>query len=286
MSWCICRRSALVPLLIIWALAFSNSAYSYEVELRALAANLVSQLEAANQQSATVLDFTDLQGAPTELGRFLAQELSDQLFSASKKISFVDRANLQQLLHEKKLEVEGLINPETSRKLGNMIGIDTIIVGTTTPIGNIIKLSVRAIAVDTGRIVASQTADVPAIPGLGELYNRGVAPDSSPTESTARNIRDKIRPDSFKLGADQLYYNVLDSTLHFTVENHIGNGFGAAILQFGTSVGPCLGGQLSAVGIPVVFDNRNYVPPAISSPIAGIPLTQLSNIPDPAQKLL
>ncbi|MFI5020377.1 MAG: FlgO family outer membrane protein [Alphaproteobacteria bacterium] len=177
------------------------SAQSYETNLKSIATNLVAKLEEANKRSSTVLDFTDLQGSPTELGRFLAQELSDQLVSGSKKVSFVDRANLQVLLREHKLSVEGLVNPESIAKIGNLVGIDTIIVGTTTAMGDTIRLSVRAIDVETGKIVVSQATNLPATSGLMALSNRGVesaSPDLGPsaetgaaTDSTGKKAREK-----------------------------------------------------------------------------------------------
>jgi len=156
-------------------------AQGYEDDLRTIATSLTASLEEANQHSSTVLDFTDLQGSPTELGRFLAQELSDKLVAASKKISVVDRANLQVLLREHNLSVEGLINPESIQKIGNLIGIDTVIVGTTTPLGDTIRLSVRAISVEKGKIVASQSMNLPATGPILALSGR-VVPLTSPNE--------------------------------------------------------------------------------------------------------
>src|ERR1043166_8772640 len=164
-------RILIVALLSVAAfVSYLTAAQCYETELRSVATKLVASLEASGQKSGTVIDFTDLQGQGTELGRFLAQELSDQLVTASRTVSFIDRANLQHLLRENKLSMDGLINPQTSRKLGNMIGIDTILFGTVTPIGKSIKLSVRAVAVETGKIVASQSTSFAAVEGLGELY--------------------------------------------------------------------------------------------------------------------
>jgi len=76
----------------LWCLTFLASglasdkvcAEAYDTALKGVAANLVLKLEDAKQHSGTVLDFTDLQGAPTELGRFLAQELSGYLVGAGK----------------------------------------------------------------------------------------------------------------------------------------------------------------------------------------------------------
>lgn len=239
-------RHALLLASMLVALLFAHTARAYEAELRAAAAKLVLQLENAGQKSGTVLDFTDLQGQGTELGRFLAQELSDQLVTAASAISFVDRANLQHLLRENKLSMEGLVSPETSRKLGNVIGIDTVIFGTVTPIGKSVRLSIRAVAVETGKIVASQSATVPMIGELSELYTRGVngtstAQSGTSPSASASNVRDRLRADSFKLVPLELVASKqgYDSHVSFSIENRSGMGVGIAVRANATSVGAC-----------------------------------------------
>ena len=169
------QRTLLKLVILVWWAILPPKAYGQDVELTEVAQALLGKLEAAKQTSGTVLDFSDLQGSPTELGRYLAQELSDRMVSESNGFGLVDRANLQYLLRENKLSAEGLVNPKTTRKLGQLIGVDTVILGTTTPLGDSIRLSVRAIDVETGKIVASQTATLPATTGLRTLFNRSVA---------------------------------------------------------------------------------------------------------------
>jgi TolB-like protein len=223
----------------------------YEATLKTVAARLVSQLELAHQKSATVLDFTDLQGQGTELGRFLAQELSDQLVAAAKTISLVDRANLQVLLRENKLSMDGLINPESSRKLGNMIGIDTVISGTVTPFGETMRLSVRAVAVETGKIVAAQSVTLPATNELTDLFTHGVSSTSSrPEETTSPDPRDRFRSDTLKLSGRSITVyqkcfncvyigSLYAAAVSVQVENRSGIGLGMGIAAHTLSAGAC-----------------------------------------------
>jgi TolB-like protein len=243
----------------------------YEATLKTVAARLVAQLELAHQKSGTVLDFTDLQGQGTELGRLLAQELSDQLVSEAKSFSLVDRASLQFLLKENKLSMEGLIDPDTSRKLGNMIGIDTVIMGTITPIGHSARLSVRAVAVETGKIVTSQSITVPLTDQLSELYTHGVAADRAPGEMpsgasdkrAAPDIRGTFRSDSLKVTGKFVQFTSWanngmmcpngDScaTASFVIENLSGLGVNGAIRRGSTSIGGCVGHERESAGLNV-----------------------------------
>jgi hypothetical protein len=168
----------------------SANAQSYQADLKGIASSLIAKLEAANQHSGTVLDFTNLEGTTTDLGRSLAHELEDKLVESSKTMSFIDRANVDYLLRENKLSAEGLVNPDTSRKLGNLIGVDTVITGTITPLGGqSVRLSVRAVSIETGKIIAVQSATLSAIldPGQSSTLVRPPA-SSEPTQSSGMTV--------------------------------------------------------------------------------------------------
>ena len=238
--------------------ASASDDQTYDGQLKSLTQGLVVKIEKANQKSGSVLDFTDLQGQPTELGRFLAQEVADKLVSDVHSFTLVDRTNLQQLLRENKLTEEGLVNPETGQKLGRLVGIDTLIFGTVTPIGQqIVRLSVRAVAVETGKVVAAQSASLPMTAELASLYTRGVAspPDEATTASSSNDIRTRFRADSIKMVGKNVKYtpeNWNRAVETFTIENLSGMGIDAAIKSRATLLGACVGGENSSAGIGMV----------------------------------
>lgn len=245
------QEKSMVQERIAPAAADNAPAKSDRSDVRVLAEKIIEQLDASGVKSSTVMDFTDIQGNRTELGRYLAQELSDQLISAAKKTTFVDRGNLQALLKENKLSVEGLVNSETSRKLGNLIGVDAIIFGTATPIGDKIKLSVRAVGVDTGKIMASQTAALPAKDGLADMAFRGVSSNGSEASdgsassdensSAGPDNRSKILGESIKLVGREIVLNPDRNTViaKFKLKNMSGQGIAAAILKTGIAIWNC-----------------------------------------------
>jgi curli biogenesis system outer membrane secretion channel CsgG len=236
---------------------------TYEVGLRKAAEALSSSIESAGQKSVTVLDLTDLQGATTELGRFLAQELSDQLVAITRQVAVVDRANMQFLLREKNLSAEGFVNPESSKKIGNLIGIDTVILGSITPLGQNIRMSLRAIALETGKVVASQSVSLPITGDLSALYNRGVsatpAPSGASREAQSVDPRTRFRGDSIKFrGKEVVVYEcgsgggACNVTAQFSIENMSGVGFGTAISAGATSIGPCVEPETSSSGLSLL----------------------------------
>src|SRR5664279_4954421 len=132
------------------------NAQTLEKEIPAIAGKLSKTLVAKGRKKVAAIDFVDLQGRPTELGRFLAEQLSVELANA-EGISVVDRANIKSILAEHKLSEEGLVKPENAKKLGQFAGVDAILIGTVTSLDDSIILTVKAVSTDTAEVVAAGT---------------------------------------------------------------------------------------------------------------------------------
>ena len=106
-------------------------ASAQEKEIRAITDKLSDGLSQTGKKTAAVVDFTDLQGCVTELGRFIAEELSASLAESGKGIEVIDRTNLKVILQENRLAATGIIDPSTARKLGQLAGIESLVTGTS-----------------------------------------------------------------------------------------------------------------------------------------------------------
>lgn len=149
-------------------------------ELRSLASGLADDIAASGRKSIAVVDFTDLQGNPTELGRFLAEEFSIALTRTHKGFEVIDRGHLKAILIEHKLAATGLIDPATAKRLGQIVGADILVTGSMTPFSESVRVAVKALATDTARIVAADTTDLPKTATITELIGRGIGGKDSP----------------------------------------------------------------------------------------------------------
>jgi TolB-like protein len=145
------------------------AAQSYEQQLKAVCRALGSRLTAQKKATAAVVDFTDLSGNITALGRFLAEELSVCLVTETPDLQVVERLRLTAVLREQKLSGSGIIDPATAKKLGEVVGAEVIVTGTLTPFGDTVRLSARALDVGTARVVAAATGDIPKTRTIEEL---------------------------------------------------------------------------------------------------------------------
>src|SRR4051794_7750467 len=101
-----------------------------DTELTGLAQKLGAAVKENGKKKVTVLDFTDLEGQTSELGRYIAEQLTVDLVMNRKDFAVLDRANLKSILAEHKLTATGLVEPENAKKLGMFSGVDALVLGT------------------------------------------------------------------------------------------------------------------------------------------------------------
>jgi len=145
-------------------------------EFKGVSSTLAAKIAESARKRVAVVDFTDLQGNVTELGRYLAEELSGALVNDARSFRVIDRAHLKAILQEHKLAETGLIEPQTARQLGKIAGVDTLVTGTiTSAFGETVRVLVKALDVETADIIAQSTADIPKTDAIKILLGQGIA---------------------------------------------------------------------------------------------------------------
>jgi len=165
------RRFTAIILCIVLSGYMHARAQDMDTELSKLADNLAGQIKDQGKKKVTVLDFTDLQGGSSELGKYVAEQLTVDLVISRKDFSVLDRANLKSILAEHKLNATGLIDPDTAKKLGQFAGVDAIILGKVTPKGQTIALTAEIITTDTAEIIGAGKATFKADSSVQQLQS-------------------------------------------------------------------------------------------------------------------
>lgn len=169
------RSVALTILMLALAfLSLPSSLFAYEEQIDAIATRLAQRLEAQPGKTIAVVDFTDVRGNKTELGRFLAEELSVALLSTGKGFRMVDRAHLSRIMEESRLGESGVVDPATAKELGRVAGVDLLVTGTLTALGDSVRLTVKVLDTETANILAGERETLPDSPAIRELLARGL----------------------------------------------------------------------------------------------------------------
>jgi TolB-like protein len=174
------KRTALVVSLICSLGTWP--ARTQDREMRTIAGNFADTLAKVGKKNVAVVDFTDLQGNVTELGRYLAEQMSVALALTNKGIEVIDRTHLKAIVQENKLSASGLIDPATARKLGQLIGVEVLVTGTLTPLGDSVQLALKALDASTARIIEASTTEVPRTKAIEDLLSRDI---STPSDGNA-----------------------------------------------------------------------------------------------------
>lgn len=168
-----CRLLSLVLIFLLTAI-FSVNSFAYDKELKSLSDTLAGKIAKNSKKSIAVVDFTDLQGNVTELGRFIAEEISVNLTMAEKGFEVIDRNHLKTLLTEHKLSVSGLVDPDTIKKIGQISGVDALVTGSVTPFGDNIRITCKVIATDTAKIITADKTELAKTKAIDDLLSRGI----------------------------------------------------------------------------------------------------------------
>ncbi|MCX7590987.1 MAG: CsgG/HfaB family protein [Kiritimatiellae bacterium] len=166
----------------VWLLAatLAPASWAYEKEIRSMAGTLADSIAKSGKKTIAVVDFTDLQGNVTELGRFLAEELSVALASTGKGFEVVDRTHLKAILAEHKLASTGVIDPATARKLGQITGVEALVTGTITSFGDSVRLTVKCLDTATAKVILAAATDIPKTKAVEELLSKSIQDTSQP----------------------------------------------------------------------------------------------------------
>ena len=208
-------------LVILYCCISVQQAIAYEKEIKDLSSTLSESIVKAEKRNIAVVDFTDLEGNVTKLGRFIAEEFSVALLNTAQGFEVVDRTHLKTLIQEHKLSTTGLIDPATARKLGQIAGVEALITGTITPFGETVRLSVKILDTNTAKLIGATAGEIPKTKAIEELLVqeinfKGNVGNSSGSQQAPRNISGKqiqITGKSLTTGQKNKQYNYIRFSL-------------------------------------------------------------------------
>ncbi len=143
-------------------------------EVKKIAEKLTEKLKQKNRpiKHIIVTDFTDGKLAPSEFGRYLAEEFTYYLSDLdNNNFSVLDRSRLEALLKEQGLNRDELIDPLSAVKLGKIKGMKFLMYGTIVATGESYTIYAKLIEVETQTILAATRGTISKVPSLPEHHN-------------------------------------------------------------------------------------------------------------------
>jgi len=145
---------------------FSQSAF--DKTLKSISNDLAGKLKLQGRKKLVVLFITDINRTNTTAGKYLADNISYN-FVNDTVFNVFERENLANIEEVKELIKEGYIDAEKTKKLGKILSVNAIIVGSYTVLSNTIKLSIKALSSNNGATIAASMMDLPLNADAGAL---------------------------------------------------------------------------------------------------------------------
>lgn len=162
-------------LLVLLALQFSYVSNTYgqnstDSEIKRICNKITDKINTNTKiqiKNLAISDFTDLSLGATNLGKYLAEELTFHLSEENlKDLTLIDRSMLKELLEEEEITATELIDPGTAIQLGMLKGIDSLLYGTIDDVGESYRLYIKAIHLETGTVLGIVRATLMKTPSL------------------------------------------------------------------------------------------------------------------------
>jgi TolB-like protein len=99
-----------------------------------------------------VKDFEVIMGRNKEVAKYIQEDITTTLVN-SGQFNVVERLKLESVLEELKLSQTGLIDPNSAKQVGKLLGADIILTGTLAATGETWNANLRVINTETGLIV-------------------------------------------------------------------------------------------------------------------------------------
>src|SRR5208337_302160 len=165
-----------------------------------LADRLAKDVPEDRPMTVAVTDFPEsIRNQTCGLGRFVAERLTT-LLSQHRQCRLIERHRLDQVLQELKFSMSELVDPAKARRLGQMLGVQGLVVGTVTDLGTTFDIDARIIDIQTDVSLPGTSASVvkdDTVRSLSADCISGGMPSvgpSSPGPASAQLLRPKSRP--------------------------------------------------------------------------------------------
>ena len=144
-------------------------AQSMDDKIKAIALDVSDQIvkKGGKKVAVTALSYKE---CDTEFGKFLAEELTGNLALSGRNISVVNQKLLEKLLEQNKLTAKGLLEARNdAAKLGQVSGIDALVYGTVTTLGEDVRISLSIVKLPTLEVYGFAKGSFPLTAGIKQM---------------------------------------------------------------------------------------------------------------------
>jgi len=144
-----------------------------EDQLDDLTTQIVLSLSQEKKSKIAIIEFPDLQDNITQFGRFLAEELITRLYLTGK-FEVIERQLLNKVMQEHQLMMSGIVDENSAKELGRILGVDAICSGSVANLVKSVKVNARLISSETGKIFSVASVKIPKDEVVNKMLGESV----------------------------------------------------------------------------------------------------------------
>jgi len=167
-------KNILILVLVFLSTFNCWSQSTFDKSLNEVSADIAGKLSQKNKKKIVVLYVTDINKAQTVAGKYMADVISVNIVNDQGNFEVFDRENLSGIVEAKKLMAEGYIDANGAKELGKILAVDAIIIGNYTVLTTTLKLTLKALDVNNGFVIAATMKDLPITNDAGALLGINV----------------------------------------------------------------------------------------------------------------
>jgi len=161
-----------------------------------LATQITMSAAKQEKQRIAVLPFHELDGQPTILGTYLAEELVTKLFQRGN-FKIVERQLLDKVMGELRIQRSGAIDPATAKEIGRIAAVDAIVTGSITELGTHVAVNCRLIETTTGEVFGAAQTKITKDEDVSKIMNSVVTPSGSISSQPSHQAHKAIASKDF-----------------------------------------------------------------------------------------
>jgi hypothetical protein len=164
-------------LLVCISINFFSSAFSqntFDSSLNEVSVDIAGKLSQKNKKRIVVLYITDINKTQTVAGKYMADVISVNIVNDLGNFEVFDRETLSGIVEAKKMIAEGYIDANKAKELGRILAVDAIVIGNYTVLTTTLKLTLKALDVNSGFVIAATMKDLPITTDAGSLLGIAV----------------------------------------------------------------------------------------------------------------
>lgn len=126
-----------------------------------LAKQIVARSGSEEPTTIAISAFPHIDDTCSELSNFLVDELVLSLFDVpDANLQIIERSQLGRIFAELELSMSGAVDANTTQELGRIHGVDTLLVGSLTTLGDDLRVNARMLNTETGQVFSAAAVNI------------------------------------------------------------------------------------------------------------------------------